>query len=111
MSAQEDGSIQRLVKRFKVSTFMVKPIDPPVSSPSSEDWTSRPESGGCGLQRVLIAATRVQGQTTGYSHGRHGYGEIQARSRNSAETILVANHVVVTIASRRLLGPCGNGAW
>lgn len=28
MSAQEDGSIQRLVKRFKVSAFMVKPIDP-----------------------------------------------------------------------------------
>jgi DNA-binding response OmpR family regulator len=28
MSAQEDGGIQRLVKRFKVSTFMVKPIDP-----------------------------------------------------------------------------------
>lgn len=27
-SAQEDGGIQRLVKRFKVSTFMVKPIDP-----------------------------------------------------------------------------------
>ena len=28
MSAQEDGGIQRLVKRFKVSAFMVKPIDP-----------------------------------------------------------------------------------
>jgi DNA-binding response OmpR family regulator len=28
MSAQEDTDIQRLVKRFKVSAFMVKPIDP-----------------------------------------------------------------------------------
>lgn len=28
MSAQEDADIQRLVKRFKVSAFMVKPIDP-----------------------------------------------------------------------------------
>jgi hypothetical protein len=46
------------------------------------------------LQRVLIAATTVQGQTTRYSQDRHGYGEIQVRSRNSAETILVANNVV-----------------
>jgi DNA-binding response OmpR family regulator len=28
VSAQEDAGIQRLVKRFKVSAFMVKPIDP-----------------------------------------------------------------------------------
>ena len=28
MSAHEDGGSQRLVKRFKVSIFMVKPIDP-----------------------------------------------------------------------------------
>lgn len=28
MSAQEDGSIHRLVKRFRISAFMVKPIDP-----------------------------------------------------------------------------------
>jgi DNA-binding response OmpR family regulator len=28
VSAQDDGNIQRLVKRFRVSAFMVKPIDP-----------------------------------------------------------------------------------
>ena len=28
MSAQDDAGIQRLVKRFKVSAFMIKPIDP-----------------------------------------------------------------------------------
>lgn len=28
MSAQEDEDIRRLVKRFQISTFMVKPIDP-----------------------------------------------------------------------------------
>jgi DNA-binding response OmpR family regulator len=28
MSAQEDDGVRRLVKRFKVSTFLVKPIDP-----------------------------------------------------------------------------------
>jgi DNA-binding response OmpR family regulator len=28
MTAQEDEGIQRLAKRFKVSAFMVKPIDP-----------------------------------------------------------------------------------
>jgi DNA-binding response OmpR family regulator len=28
ISAQDDGRVQRLVKRFRVSAFMVKPIDP-----------------------------------------------------------------------------------
>lgn len=29
LSAQEDRAIPRLIERFKISSFMVKPIDPP----------------------------------------------------------------------------------
>jgi CheY-like chemotaxis protein len=29
LSAQEDKAVSRLIERFKVSSFMVKPIDPP----------------------------------------------------------------------------------
>ena len=52
MSAQEDEGIRRLVKRFRVSTFMVKPIDPADVKAfirGLEQQASRTEVVDCGV--------------------------------------------------------------